>query len=378
MKIEQLHSLFLSCTAANTDTRTTQKNDMFFALKGEHFNGNTFAEKAIQLGAKYAVVDDRRYVLSSQYILVPNVLTTLQELAAYHRTYLGIPILALTGSNGKTTTKELIHTVLSKKVNVVATKGNLNNHIGVPLTLLTMNKTTEMGIVEMGANHLGEIDFLTQIVKPDYGYITNFGKAHLEGFGSVEGIIQGKSELYDYLIANHKCVFVNGNDSIQLQKTKHAKRFVFGAMDTNPDVVVVLTSCTPNVCVTYANLQINSNLIGNYNFSNIAAAIAIGHYFGIDANVIKDAIEAYVPKNNRSQILKTGTNKIILDAYNANPTSMEAAIKNMSQLPDKNKVLILGDMFELGNSSEAEHQAIIDLAIRLNFNSIIVIGKNFF
>src|SRR5690606_27811661 len=219
-------------------------------------------------------------------------------------------------------------------------KGNLNNHIGVPLTLLTMNKTTEMGIVEMGANHLGEIDFLTQIVKPDYGYITNFGKAHLEGFGSVEGIIHGKSELYDYLIAKHKYVFVNGYDSIQLQKTKHAKRCVFGTMDTNPDVVDLLTSLTSNVCVIYANLQINSNLIGNYNFSNIAAAIAIGHYFGIDDNVIKDAIDAYLTKNARWQIPTPRTSTIPLDAASSTPTTMESAIKHMSRWPDNATALI--------------------------------------
>ena len=227
MEIKELHARFLECTSLSTDTRKIKQGDMFFALKGDNFNGNTYAEQALNQGAKFSIIDEEMYMNSSNTILVKNVLETLQQLASFHRDYLKVPIIAITGSNGKTTTKELINVTLSKKYRTTATKGNLNNHIGVPLTLLSMNKNTEIGIVEMGANHQKEIEFLCKIAKPDYGYITNFGKAHLEGFGSVEGVIKGKSEMYDYLIANNKLVFVNGEDPIQTEKTKKAQRFVF-------------------------------------------------------------------------------------------------------------------------------------------------------
>ena len=290
--------------------------------------------------------------------------------------YLKIPIIALTGSNGKTTTKELINATLSKKHHTTATIGNLNNHIGVPLTLLSMNAKTEIGIVEMGANHPKEIEFLCQIAKPDYGYITNFGKAHLEGFGGVEGVIQAKSELYEFLIKHNKTIFVNGNDSIQVEKTKQANIFTFGN-DSNFDVKIDFIEAQPNVTVNYNNLLIHSNLIGEYNFSNIAAAICIAKYFKVENNDIKTAIENYVPTNNRSQVLEIGTNKIILDAYNANPTSMRAALLNFEKLNDKIKVTILGDMFELGHEAEKEHQNIVDLASTLLLDKIILIGDNF-
>src|SRR5690606_17603683 len=280
MNIEQLHGLFLTCRNANTDTRKITKDAMFFALKGDAFNGNTFASKAIEAGAKYAVVDEAEYAISTQYILVNDVLKTLQALASFHRQYLKLPILALTGSNGKTTTKELINAVLSRHFNTVATIGNLNNHIGVPLTLLSMDSTTEFGIVEMGANHLKEIEFLSNIVKPDYGYITNFGKAHLEGFGSVEGIIKGKSELYEFLIKNNKTIFVNASDPTQLEKTKEANRICFGNSSAT-DIEVHMHSCDPFVKVQYQDRIIQSNLIGAYNFNNIAVAIAVGHYFKV-------------------------------------------------------------------------------------------------
>ena len=377
MDIQQLHSLFLQCNSANTDTRKIVQGDMFFALKGDNFNGNVFAKQALEAGAKYVVIDENQYAESNQYLVVDNVLKKLQALASYHRDYLKLPIVALTGSNGKTTTKELINSVLSKKYNTVATKGNLNNHIGVPLTLLSMTNQTEIGIVEMGANHLKEIEFLVNIAKPDYGYITNFGKAHLEGFGNVEGIIKGKSELYDYLNTHDKLIFVNGNDTTQLNKTENSKRFIFSSLE-NSDVLIKLKDCDPNVSVLYNGLEINSHLIGEYNFSNICSAIAIGNYFGIDDNQIKEAIESYIPSNNRSQIIQKKSNKIILDAYNANPTSMEAAIKNLNKLSDKNKVLILGDMFELGNSAKDEHQNIVDLLTTLKFSDVYLVGKNFF
>lgn len=350
---------------------------MFFALKGDNFNGNTYAEQAIKQGAKYSIIDEPEFKTSSETILVDNVLETLQELATYHRVYLNIPIVALTGSNGKTTTKELINATLSQKYRTTATLGNLNNHIGVPLTLLSMTKDTEIGIVEMGANHLKEIEFLCNIAKPNYGYITNFGKAHLEGFGSVEGVIEGKSEMYDYLIANNKTIFVNGNDSIQVNKTKQANRFIFGK-SADFKVQVSFIEAQPNVNVSYNDLIIKSLLIGEYNFNNIAAAISIGNYFKVEDSSIKAGIENYVPTNNRSQVLIKGSNKIILDAYNANPTSMQAALLNFEKLNDSNKIVILGDMFELGKEAEQEHQAIVELLGTLNFKHITLVGENFY
>ncbi|MCL6294085.1 UDP-N-acetylmuramoyl-tripeptide--D-alanyl-D-alanine ligase [Jejuia spongiicola] len=376
MKIDQIHSLFLECNSVCTDTRKIQKNDIFFALKGDNFNGNVYAEQALSKGAKYVVIDEAKYNTSTHTIVVNNVLETLQELASYHRTFLNVPIIALTGSNGKTTTKELINAVLSQKNSTTATIGNLNNHIGVPLTLLSMNSNTKIGIVEMGANHLKEIAFLCNIAKPDYGYITNFGKAHLEGFGSVEGVIKGKSEMYDYLIANDKTIFVNGNDAIQLEKTNDAKRVIFGN-NTLANTTIDFIDAQPFVKCRYNGITIKSKLIGDYNFNNIAAAIAIGEYFEVETESIKIAIENYTPTNNRSQIINKGDYKIILDAYNANPTSMRAALLNFEKQTGY-KIAILGDMFELGNDAEQEHQNITDLAVSLNIDKIILIGENFY
>ena len=375
MKIEQLHSLFLECGSVSTDTRKIKNNDMFFALKGENFNGNIYAEKALEAGAKYSIIDEVDYQTSDKTILVDNVLETLQALATFHRSYLKIPIVALTGSNGKTTTKELINSVLSQNFKTTATIGNLNNHIGVPLTLLSMNQTTEIGIVEMGANHQKEIEFLCNIAKPDFGYITNFGKAHLEGFGSVEGVIKGKSEMYDFLIANNKMIFVNFNDSIQVEKTASAKRFTFG--NNNSDVNISYKTAQPFVISEFEKEQIKSQLIGDYNFNNIAAAIAIGRYFKVNISNIKKAIESYTPTNNRSQIIEKGSNKIILDAYNANPTSMYAALLNFEKQGGI-KTALLGDMFELGTEAIIEHKNIADLALSLNIEHIILVGENFY
>ena len=376
MKIEHIHKLFLECNSVCTDTRKIKKNDIFFALKGDNFNGNAYTEQALNKGAKYVVIDEAQYNASKKTILVNSALETLQELASFHRTFLNIPIIALTGSNGKTTTKELINAVLSQKYNTTATIGNLNNHIGVPLTLLSMDKNTEIGIVEMGANHLKEIAFLCNIAKPDYGYITNFGKAHLEGFGSVEGVIKGKSEMYDYLIANNKTIFVNGNDTIQVKKTNDVKRFVFGN-NALADITIDFIEAKPFVETKYNNLTIKSQLIGDYNFNNIAAAITIGNYFKVEDNTIKNAIENYVSTNNRSQIINKETNNIILDAYNANPTSMQAALLNFEKQTG-HKIAILGDMFELGNDAKQEHQSITDLAASLNIDVIIFVGENFY
>ncbi len=372
MKTPNLYKLYTQHFLVDTDTRNIRKNTIFFALKGDNFNGNKFAEKSLELGANFAVVDEEEYKTDNNIILVDNVLETLQKLANYHRKQLNIPIIGLTGSNGKTTTKELINVVLSKKYKTAATKGNLNNHIGVPLTLLSITPKNEIGIIEMGANHQKEIEFLSSICEPDFGYITNFGKAHLEGFGGVEGVIKGKSELYTFLRKNNKTAFVNPSDDIQIQKTKDITSVYF---DTNE---LYFIDANPFVKLSYKDTVIKSNLIGSYNYSNIAAAITIGKYFKVSKQNIKKAIEEYIPKNNRSQIIESKTNKIILDAYNANPSSMKVALENFAALPEKNKVIILGDMFELGEDSLKEHQAIIDLSDILKFKKQYFVGENFY
>ncbi|MCX2679663.1 UDP-N-acetylmuramoyl-tripeptide--D-alanyl-D-alanine ligase [Galbibacter sp. EGI 63066] len=378
MKIEELHRIFLNTNGVVTDTRKIEKNTIFFALKGANFNGNQFAKDALDKGADYAVIDEKEFQISEKTILVEDVLKSLQQLANHHRSFLKLPIISLTGSNGKTTTKELINAVLSKKFNTVATKGNLNNHIGVPLTLLSMDKSTEIGIVEMGANHLKEIESLCKITHPDFGYITNFGKAHLEGFGNIEGVIQGKSELYDHLISNNKTIFYNSDDPIQTEKLKnYEKKFGFSTTN-NGDVEIHLDKTAPFVCITAQGASINSRLIGSYNFTNIAAAVAIGLYFNIPMTKIKEAIRDYTPTNNRSQILNTEKHKIVMDAYNANPSSMKVALENFKAMNGDNKVIILGDMFELGSESEKEHQNIAELAIAMNFEKVLLIGENFY
>jgi len=371
MKIANLYKLYCQHFLVDTDTRNIRKNTLFFALKGDNFNGNSFAEEALKLGASFAIVDEEAYETKENIILVNNVLETLQQLANYHRRHLKIPIIGLTGSNGKTTTKELIHVVLNKKHNTQATKGNLNNHIGVPLTLLSMTDKTELGVVEMGANHLKEIALLCAISEPDFGYITNFGKAHLEGFGGMGGVIKGKSELYAFLKENNKTVFVNPEDKIQVEKTQEINTINFKVE------ALRFLEANPFVKLSYNNNTIQSNLIGAYNYSNIAAAITIGAYFKVSDEAIKEAIESYVPKNNRSQIIETKSNKIILDAYNANPSSMKVALENFAAINAETKVVILGDMFELGDESLQEHQAIVDLAISLNFETTFFVGENF-
>lgn len=351
---------------------------MFFALKGENFNGNTFAGKALEIGAAYSIVDEDLYAKHPNCILVDDVLQTLQHLATHHRKQLALPIIALTGSNGKTTTKELINAVLSTKFKTSATQGNLNNHIGVPLTLLKMTKETEIGIVEMGANHHKEIELLCNIALPDYGLITNFGKAHLEGFGSVEGVIEAKSELYEHLKKHHKTIFVNENDAIQLKQTDgYAYLKLFGSKTSNGIFLELLTS-QPFVSLKYDDTVINSHLAGDYNFNNIAVAIAIGNYFKISTANIVYAIENYEPTNNRSQIIEQNGNSILMDAYNANPTSMLAALENFKQLQHQNKVLFIGDMFELGADAEKEHQFIVDYLEANPFEMVYLIGENFF
>ena len=371
MKIEQLYKLFTESYLVDTDTRKIRNGSLFFALKGDNFNGNMFAKQAIDNGANYAIIDESEYYINTNTIVVDNVLETLQKLANFHRNKLNTPIISLTGSNGKTTTKELINAVISKKYKTTATSGNLNNHIGVPLTLLSMTNETEMGIVEMGANHLNEIENLCKIAEPNFGYITNFGKAHLEGFGSVEGVIKAKSELYDFLRNNNGTAFVNADDILQIKQSIGIKTVEFNSHK------IQFVEANPFVKVRFMNTEINSQLIGKYNFNNIAAAIAIGNYFNISIDKIKEGIENYIPSNNRSQIIEKGTNKIILDAYNANPSSMSAALENFHQLKAENKAVLLGDMFELGNDSKTEHQKIADLVAAYNFNEVHLIGKAF-
>jgi len=371
MNIKQLYKLYSDTYLVDTDTRNIRTGSIYFALKGENFNGNEFAEEALSKGANFSIIDEKIFDTNSKTILVNNVLETLQQLASYHRKQLNVPIISLTGSNGKTTTKELINAVLSKNYKTTATIGNLNNHIGVPLTLLSMTPETEIGIVEMGANHLKEIEFLSSVCKPNYGYITNFGKAHLEGFGSVEDIIKGKSELYDFLRNNNGSAFVNEDDEIQLKQSKNIKAITFN----NNSIKFI--EANPFVKVQFKNTTINSKLIGKYNYNNIAAAISIGNHFNISEENIKNAIENYIPSNNRSQIIEKGSTKIILDAYNANPSSMLAALENFNQLKNTNKIVFLGDMFELGIESKNEHQKIAELATSFNFDKVFLIGKAF-
>jgi UDP-N-acetylmuramoyl-tripeptide--D-alanyl-D-alanine ligase len=299
-------------------------------------------------------------------------------LAKFHRQYLKLPIIALTGSNGKTTTKELINVVLSKKYNTKATVGNLNNHIGVPLTLLSFDEKTEIGIVEMGANHKKEIEFLCDLAQPDYGYITNFGKAHLEGFGGVEGVIEAKSEMYDYLSKNNKLTFINLEDPIQVEKSKKLNSYSFGLNKEVADVNIDSISASPFVEISFSNILVKTHLIGLYNANNVNAAITIGKYFKVEDLDIKLALESYVPENNRSQLLSKGSNQIILDAYNANPSSMAVAIENFLQLDYPNKIMILGDMFELGAESKREHKAIVELLLNEKAIVCYFIGKEFY
>lgn len=359
MDIAYIHSLFLKCKSVSIDTRKIEADSLFVAIKGEHFDANTFAEEALEKGAAYVIIDNNDYYIDKRTILVDDSLIALQQLAKFHREYLKLPIIALTGSNGKTTTKELIHVVLSKKYKTKATVGNLNNHIGVPLTLLSFNSETEIGIVEMGANHKKEIEFLCELAKPDYGYITNFGKAHLEGFGGVEGVIEGKSEMYLYLSQNNKQAFINLEDPIQVEKSKTLQSYSFGVNKAEANVNISAVSANPFVVITYSDITISTHLIGLYNANNINAALTIGKYFYVADTAIKQALESYIPENNRSQLLTKGTNQIILDAYNANPSSMAVAIDNFVQLENPNKIMILGDMFELGQESAVEHKSIV-------------------
>ena len=379
MKIQELYSCFLEADGISIDTRNILPNSLFFALKGDNFDANEFAQEALNKGARYVIMDNPKLATDrDKMFLVPNTLVALQQLANYHRQQLGLPIIALTGSNGKTTTKELIKSVLSQKYNVKATQGNYNNHIGVPLTLLQFDDETDIGIVEMGANHLNEIALLCTIAQPDYGYITNFGKAHLEGFGGFEGVIKGKSELYDYLEDNHKMAFVNLDDPRQDAKTMTFSRYTFGSKDTDANVEIDVVPQVELATILIQNQRIVSHLTGEYNATNMAAAVAIGSYFGVSTTEANQAIQNYIPTNNRSQWIKKASFAILLDAYNANPSSMELSIANFNQLEVPTpKIYILGDMFELGTASEKEHQNIVKQVEETTHEQAFFLGKEF-
>lgn len=381
MKIEELYTIFLNHPKVTTDSRVALKNGLFFALKGEQFDGNAYAQKAIENGCAYAIIDNPDFKKDDQFILVDNVLHTLQQLGNYHRQQLNIPVIGITGSNGKTTTKELIASVLSKKYKVSFTKGNLNNHIGVPLTLLSFTQNTDFGIVEMGANHPGEIKDLCTIANPDYGLITNIGKAHLEGFGSFENVIRTKKELFDYIADNKGKIFYNAKDNLlsgiitdlTVQSVPFGKSssIVYGSRESSDIFLKV------RVFIHSKEYLIQTQLIGDYNLDNILAAVTIGNYFKIDDNQIIEAIKNYKPDNNRSQYLQTGRNNLFLDAYNANPTSVKAAISNFEQLKLPKKCLILGDMYELGDNALNDHLDIIQLVENKNYDTIILVGEIF-
>lgn len=378
MELNQIHKLFLACSAVSTDTRNISQNAFFFALKGPNFNANTFAVQALESGARYAVIDEVVQPINDSFILVENVLKTLQDLARFHRDYLGLPVVALTGSNGKTTTKELINAALKQRFKTIATIGNLNNHIGVPLTLLSMNADTEVGVVEMGANHANEIALLCSIAKPNVGYITNFGKAHLEGFGSEQGVIVAKSELYDYLKANKGLIIMNSDDAKQEKQVgRYSNTFSFSEYK-QASINISLLDSQPFLNVSLVDIVIKTHLVGVYNFHNIAAALAVGSFFNLTPQQLKSGIEAYVPANNRSQTIQQNSNQILLDAYNANPSSMEVALENFKGTQNSNKLAIVGDMFELGANSAKEHLEIVNQAILTKGCVFYFIGSHFF
>lgn len=374
MSIAKLYQKFKTCNGISTDTRKITENVLFFALKGDNFNANSFAHEALSKGAKYVVIDEAKYATDDRCILVGDVLYTLQKLANYHRQQLNIPFVGMTGSNGKTTSKELVAAVLSKKFKTYYTKGNLNNHIGVPLTLLGIDESYDIAVIEMGANHQGEIRDLCNICEPTHGFITNIGKAHLEGFGGVEGVKKGKGELFDFLEKSGGTVFINAKSEVLLAMAasrKFKEKIEYLTADSEP----IMLQDSPVVVFSADEKQYETNLPGSYNFENIAAALAIGQYFGVYSALANEAVSAYNPDNNRSQIIEKGTNSILLDAYNANPSSMAASIQNFINLKtDKKKVVILGDMFELGEESDSEHRLLGALIAKGNFDLVVLFG----
>jgi UDP-N-acetylmuramoyl-tripeptide--D-alanyl-D-alanine ligase len=385
MKIQQIYSLYGINYSISIDSRNIKPGDVFFGIKGDRTNGNLYAQDAIKKGAIAAVVDDEQISKHDKCIFVSDSLEALQTLATYHRSKLNIPILGITGTNGKTTTKELVASVLDKKFNIHYTQGNFNNHIGVPLTLLGMRPETEFGIVEMGANHQGEIEILCNFAKPNFGIITNIGKAHLEGFGSYEGVIKTKKELYDYIRCTGGKIFVNTDNSLLAELSRNISRITYGqksraeitgSIMQSPDYLNI--RCKFIDSENSLPLELQTRLVGNYNFENVMAAVAVGRYFGVDNEKIKVAIETYAPENNRSQIVRKGNKIIIVDCYNANPTSMKAAIDNLFMMNDTKGIPVLGDMFELGSDSIHEHESILELLKERGFSNVFLAGKLFF
>ncbi len=381
METSQIYQLFLSQPQISIDSRSPEKNSLFFALKGENHDANDFAAEALKNGASYAVVDNPEVAITDRYILVNDVLETLQQLALLHRQRFNIPVLAITGSNGKTTTKELVAAVLSKKYNTLFTKGNLNNHIGLPLTLMQLNSNHQIAVIEMGANHIGEIDTLCRIALPTFGLITNIGHAHLEGFGSFEGVLAAKTELYEFIRQQLGKVFVNAGDGLLMKHAANISMVTYGLnlkadysaelMESHPFLTL---KCTENC----TNFEVRTQLAGNYNATNISAAVCIGRYFGVAVIDVVEAIAAYIPANNRSQIINTGKNHLILDAYNANPSSMVVALENFIQQPGRPKMCILGDMLELGSYTDEEHKNIQELTLKSEFDRLIFVGEYFY
>ncbi len=384
--IEELYRLFINCNQKiTTDTRKLEQGAIFFALKGDNFDANTFAQQAVDAGCAYSIVDSETVSNETTILLVNDVLETLQQLAKHHRQQLKFPVIGITGSNGKTTNKELIHAVLSKKYNTYATKGNLNNHIGVPLTLLALTNEHEMAIVEMGANHQGEIAMLSDLSDPDYGMITNIGKAHLEGFGGLEGVKKGKSELYKHIKQKKGKIFINGNDSVLTELSNDLDKIYYGE-NSNFDVHGTLFLNSEFVEFKW-NIKsesldnqplVKTHMFGQYNFINLLCAACIGNYFGVKETDINDALASYMPEMNRSQVKKTESNTLILDAYNANPSSMSLAIDNFNKQVFENKIVILGDMLELGEYSEQEHEKIIKQIENCTFKTVVFVGVQFF
>ena len=376
MDIKDLHNKFLECSSiVDIDSRSIRDGSMFFAIKGDNFDGNEFVEEALNKGAKYAIVDsDSVSIHNSKILRVKDSLATLQKLATFHRTKSNSIVIALTGSNGKTTTKELIDCVLSSNFKTISTKGNYNNHIGVPLSLLQIQDDTEYSVIELGANNFGEIDFLTKITLPDYGYITNFGKAHLEGFIDIEGVIKAKTELYNWIIENNKILILNFDDK-QQKKFRNHKNISFTSKDDGDYKFELISG--KKISVKNRDIKYHSNIYGDYNYSNICAAISIGLHFGINSNKIQDALSSFELNNNRSQLIDINGKEIILDAYNANPTSVSNAIESFSNVKNS-KAIILGDMFELGNKSLDEHRKIVELLSSKNIDSCYFIGEDFF
>ena len=371
---EALYQKYRQCQYVSTDSRAAQNNTLFFALNGPHFKGATFAKLALDNGALYAVIDDATYA-TDRCIVVEDTLVALQELARYHRKKLQIPVIGITGSNGKTTTKELTNAVLSQKYNTLYTKGNLNNHIGVPLTVLSIRPEHEIAIVEMGANHINEIAELCSIAQPTYGLITNIGKAHLEGFGSFEGVVQAKSELYRHLEKTKGTVFVNSQNELLMRLTEQLPNKVLYPAVGDFFHLSFLEAAPYVVYASENGEKVVTQIIGEYNLENIGAASCVGKYFEVPIDKINAAIAAYMPANNRSQVVQKGSNTILLDAYNANPSSMKAAVTNFAKAPATHKVIILGDMFELGTDSAEEHQSLAHLASTYKFDQVILCGK---